>query len=363
MRGRGSTAGVWLVWQRRVVPAVLGVVLVAGCTGGGPEPAESTEPPVAEVTPTPTPTPTPVVKPERPAAMDEPTTDGAIAAATYFLQLYDYAFCQRRCELADGDVGRDLRPTASYVEGQVMAMVTEGRSSVGPPAEVLRLRQHRDPGRTSGSASQLRAEQGLDAELDAGRDSRTESDRRNVTDFFFAISWLGDRWRVEGVDLIEVLAREWAGSRSSLDLPRSARRDRIPISGSTTRSRMEHSPQLRRARESVTAHGDASTLVADGREPQARSDDPGGIGPGVVPTTVWAYMNAMACMEASGHWVPAGEDGGCVSGVPQAAALDCAGQEWVEPRWRRYQVPPATDWSRLGASWTTGRVVCGWCRC
>ena len=61
--------------------------------GGGPEPAESTTAPVAEVTPTPT--PTPVVKPERPAAMDEPTTDGAIAAATYFLQLYDYAFSVR----------------------------------------------------------------------------------------------------------------------------------------------------------------------------------------------------------------------------------------------------------------------------
>ena len=83
MRGRGSTAG---AWQRRVIPAVLGVALVAGCTGGGPEPAESTTAPVAEVTPTPT--ATPVVKPERPAAMDEPTTDGAIAAATYFLQLY-----------------------------------------------------------------------------------------------------------------------------------------------------------------------------------------------------------------------------------------------------------------------------------
>ena len=30
--------------------------------------------------------------PDRPAAMDEVSTDGAIAAATYFLQLYPYAY-------------------------------------------------------------------------------------------------------------------------------------------------------------------------------------------------------------------------------------------------------------------------------
>ena len=39
-----------------------------------------------------------VIKPERPEAMSEPTTDGAIAAATYFLQLYDYAFSARDAE-------------------------------------------------------------------------------------------------------------------------------------------------------------------------------------------------------------------------------------------------------------------------
>ena len=71
---------------------------------------------------------------------------------------------------------------------------------------------------------------------------------------------------------------------------------------------------------------------------------PGGVGVGVVPAIEWDTINAAACLEASGRWTPAGE-GGCVNGVPEAAALDCAGEEWVEPRWRRYRVPPATEYS------------------
>lgn len=72
---------------------------------------------------------------------------------------------------------------------------------------------------------------------------------------------------------------------------------------------------------------------------------PGGVGRGVVPETQWDVMNAMACLEVSGRWVPAADGGGCSTGVPQAAMIDCAGQEWVEPRWRRYRVPPTTTWS------------------
>ena len=78
---------------------------------------------------------------------------------------------------------------------------------------------------------------------------------------------------------------------------------------------------------------------------EAGDEVPGGMGPSVVPTTEWQSRNMMACMEASGRWVPAGEGAGCPVGVAQAPVLDCAGQEWVEPRWRRYRVPPATDWS------------------
>lgn len=78
---------------------------------------------------------------------------------------------------------------------------------------------------------------------------------------------------------------------------------------------------------------------------QTSNEIPGGTGRGVVPTTQWDVMNAMACLEVSGRWVPAADNGTCQNGVPQSAAMDCGGQEWVEPRWRRYRVPPATAWS------------------
>ncbi|WP_147525028.1 DUF6318 family protein [Cellulomonas timonensis] len=47
---------------------------------------------VATPTPTPTPSPTRSPKPERPTAMDEVSVEGAIAAATYFVELYPYVY-------------------------------------------------------------------------------------------------------------------------------------------------------------------------------------------------------------------------------------------------------------------------------
>ena len=91
----------WLTSSRRgarLVAPVTGVLLLAACTGGTPEAAESSTPAVV-VTPSPTPTSTPTespsvdvtVKPTRPAALDEPpSVDGAVAVAEYFVQLFPY---------------------------------------------------------------------------------------------------------------------------------------------------------------------------------------------------------------------------------------------------------------------------------
>ena len=194
MRGRGSTAGAW----QRVVPALLGVALVAGCTGGGPQTAESTTAPVVEATPTPTPTPTPVVLPERPAAMSEPTTDGAIAAATYFLQLYDYAF-------SSGDARPLLAMSAescdfcTYVDAQVESMVSTGYSSIREPVDVLRA-----------DSTEIRQDEWFRVHLGAQQGplvavapdgTRTQTSDGGAADFIFAISWVSDGWRVEGVDV------------------------------------------------------------------------------------------------------------------------------------------------------------------
>ncbi|WP_456788675.1 DUF6318 family protein [Cellulomonas sp. P5_C5] len=174
------------------------MALVAGCSGGGPEPAESTAPPIVEVTPTPTPTPTAVAKPERPEAMDEPTTEGAIAAATYFLSLYDYAF-------SSGDSRPLLAMSAesceycTYVDDQIQSMVASGYASVREPAEVT----HSDS--TEIRADEwfrvaLRAEQGPLITV-APDGTRTQTSDGGVADFVFAIAWTGDGWRVEGVDV------------------------------------------------------------------------------------------------------------------------------------------------------------------
>ena len=70
------------------------LVLVGGCTAGPPVPEQT----FAEYTPTSTPTPVltpsptavPVVAPIRPAGMQRTDEAGAVAAATYFMELYSY---------------------------------------------------------------------------------------------------------------------------------------------------------------------------------------------------------------------------------------------------------------------------------
>ncbi|WP_230684969.1 DUF6318 family protein [Cellulomonas sp. JZ18] len=132
MPGRGRTS-----WRALTATSAAVVLLVVGgCSrdeGAAPEPSRSTAP--AEETPAPTPTPTEVAPPEQPAAMAEPTTDGAIAAATYVLALYDYAY-------ASGDAGPwdaitlDSCTFCVGVAESVSEMVAAGHVTVGEPFRV-----------------------------------------------------------------------------------------------------------------------------------------------------------------------------------------------------------------------------------
>lgn len=67
------------------------MVLLGACTPVETEPTPSASPTVGEPTHTPT-TPPEAIAPERPAEMAEISVAGAEAAATYFLQLYPYAY-------------------------------------------------------------------------------------------------------------------------------------------------------------------------------------------------------------------------------------------------------------------------------
>ncbi len=93
-RVRVLAAGIVLVGVVGVV-GVVGAAL-AGCTTtatADPTPAPtSSRSPDPTPTPSPTPSPTSTPLPVRPTAMDEVSVDGAIAAVTYFMELYPYAY-------------------------------------------------------------------------------------------------------------------------------------------------------------------------------------------------------------------------------------------------------------------------------
>jgi len=91
MRIRGSV-------RRAIVlsaASALGAGLIAGCTS---DPPTTSDPTVSgtRATATPSPSASPTVnvraKPERPDAWDDVSVDGAIAVATYFMELYAYTY-------------------------------------------------------------------------------------------------------------------------------------------------------------------------------------------------------------------------------------------------------------------------------
>lgn len=126
MPSRGTTAA------RAAVLMVMAASLM-GCADG--EPRETPPPIPAYTPPSPEPTasepPAPeTVAPERPAAIDEPTVEGAEALAWYFLDLYGYAY-------ATGDLAewnRLSHPECQFcmtVAESVSAQLANGHTSQG----------------------------------------------------------------------------------------------------------------------------------------------------------------------------------------------------------------------------------------
>ncbi|GEA87874.1 hypothetical protein CCE01nite_18230 [Cellulomonas cellasea] len=112
------------------------LVMLTGCSG---EPAAEPTPtrtasasPTTDSTPTPTPTTTP--EPERPTAMEDPGVEGAVAAATYFLELFGY--------VGGGDADEWLALSSSScvfcksVSDEVSRMSALGHRQIGPVLEI-----------------------------------------------------------------------------------------------------------------------------------------------------------------------------------------------------------------------------------
>ena len=182
------------------------LALVGGCTGGADRPDESVTA-VPSLTPTmspsPSPTPTPMERPVEPAAMSKPTPEGAIAAATHFLALYDYAF-------SSGDSAPLMAMSAdgceycTYVRDEVEVMVDGGWTSIADPLQVI-----------DSSSTEIREDEWFRVHLTveqgpvvavASDGTRHQTSDGSVRDFIFAISWIGDRWQVQAAGVEDSLS-------------------------------------------------------------------------------------------------------------------------------------------------------------
>lgn len=174
---------------------------VAACGAGEVDGPPTSSARTADVSATPSPSPTMNLKqlPERPEAMNEPTADGAIAAATYVLELYEYSF-------ATGDLAPwraitlDTCAYCTAVSDSVTAMFEAAERSSGSTVTVHDAR-----------AVELADDRWFSVEMQFTQGAATEygakgsvigtSDAR-LYDAVFALSW-ADGWRVDhmGVEL------------------------------------------------------------------------------------------------------------------------------------------------------------------
>lgn len=133
----------------------------------------------------------------------EPTPEGAIAAGTQFIALYDYAFSTGDAAPLLAMSGPECDLCAS-IGADVQEMVDGGYATEAEPMRVV----------TSDSTEiredewfrvHLRVEQGAVVTIDSNG-SRQETAQGGQVDAIFAMAWVGGRWRVEALDLVEVTA-------------------------------------------------------------------------------------------------------------------------------------------------------------
>ncbi|WP_315097041.1 DUF6318 family protein [uncultured Cellulomonas sp.] len=200
----------WLTSSRdrvRLVAPVTALILLAGCTGGPPTAPESSTPPPIESTPSPTPTPTPTVppsvdvtvKPERPAALDEPpSVDGAVAVAEYFALLYPYVYATG--ELAEWRALSD--PDCNFcasVDSNVVAMFANGRRSAGGSISVVEATgEEINPG--ASYTAQLATVQQPSSTVNADGTVFESFPDTTRTRWSMVVHWRNEAWTIRGVD-------------------------------------------------------------------------------------------------------------------------------------------------------------------
>ncbi len=136
-------------------------------------------------------------------AIAEPTPEGAVAAGTQFLALYDYAY-------SIGDAAPLLAMSAegcvtcASIGEDVAAMTDGGFTAESDPLRVV-MTDSAEIREGEWFRVHLRVEQGA-VETVTPDGVRQRTSEGGTVDFIFAMAWLGDRWRVEALDLVEITA-------------------------------------------------------------------------------------------------------------------------------------------------------------
>lgn len=193
-------------WRRALtVATVVSAIAVAGCTDGDPGDGP-TATLATSMSPTPSPSPTVDLTrlPEKPAAMSEPTTDGAIAAATYMLDLYTYAFVTGDTAPWRALAASTCEFCSGVVEG-VDELAAAGHASTGGPFRVQDSR-----------AVEVTESEWFSVDLVAVQEPsrRVDAEGATVADnpggsfrVVYALSW-NDGWRVDEMGFERVDATE-----------------------------------------------------------------------------------------------------------------------------------------------------------
>lgn len=175
----------------------LAVGTLAGCTGGDPAPdwTPTTATPVAHPTPTPSADPA-TIKPERPAAMDQPDAAGAEATAVYFLGLVPYANAVGDAAELSEFSHPECGFCASAIDG-VEQLARAGEHTVGGVPTISDVSSLEvDPGRwwTVDVDLVQSPQHVLDSNGDVVADVAGDAFHMDV-----AVAWESDRWQVHAV--------------------------------------------------------------------------------------------------------------------------------------------------------------------
>ncbi len=183
---------------------------LAGCTRDSVEPTPAptvSSSPTATPSPTPTPTTPPeAIAPERPAAMDEISVDGAEAAATYFLQLYPYVYATR--DLAEWSILSD--PECIFCASVISNVEAQQESGTVNRGSLINLQEIEAREITRGSWFGVNATfvEGPSTELDQAGAVVSERAESTLNTVEFALTVKDGAWTVREVEVLESVPAE-----------------------------------------------------------------------------------------------------------------------------------------------------------